>query len=340
MHIRLGLVPAIVVSSAEAVQLFLKTHDAVFCSRPKIQASELISYGNKGVAFAKYGPYWRHMRKFFTLELLSNAKIEMFKEMRREDVCGVVEEIKGVSEGSDKDFINIVLSLMESNNAHGVQLDLDSIKAILLDMLAAGMDTSATASLWALSELMKHPLALKKAQEELYHVIGLDRMVEETDLVKLEYLNMVIKETMRLHPVAPLLIPRESVEDVIVNDYLIPKKSRLIINAWAIGRDPNVWLGDPEEFNPSRFANSDIDLYGRNFELIPFGAGRRVCPGLQLGLRSIQLVLAQLLHCFNWELPDGASPCDLDMGEEFGLVVSRAKHLFAKSTYRLKLEKL
>ncbi|KAK9114852.1 hypothetical protein Syun_021649 [Stephania yunnanensis] len=322
MHIRLGLVPTIVVSSVEAAQLFLKTHDAVFCSRPKIPASELISYGNKGVAFAEYGPYWRHMRKLCTLELLTNAKIEMFEEMRRGEVCGVVEEIKGVGRAGNSCQGVVNVSYRKRGLAHQmkrINKDLDALFNKIIDehmrstkekqgsdhkdFINIIMDASATASLWTLSELMKHPFALKKAQEELKDVIGLDRMVEEKDLVKLEYLNIVIKETLRLHPVAPLLLPRESVKDIIGNDYLIPKK----------------------------FANTDIDLYGRNFELIPFGAGRRVCPGLQIGLRSIQLVLAQLLHCFNWELPNSVlSPCDLDMGMEFGLVVSRAKHLFAK----------
>ncbi|KAK9114881.1 hypothetical protein Syun_021678 [Stephania yunnanensis] len=404
MHLKLGLVPTIVVSSADAAKLFLKTHDAAFCSRPKTQASEVMSYGRKAMAFSEYGPHWRSMRKLCTLELLTNAKVEMFGGMRREEVRRVVEEIRGgggaefrrivdealkvagafnlndfvpflkvldlqcsgigirpsneeseqgigciiqpshrptyakrkENHGNHKDFIDIMISLMDSDCAHEVQLDLDTIKALLLDLLAAGLDSTATTVTWAFAELIKHPFAMKKAQEELKDAIGLDRMVEEKDLVNLEYLNMVIKETMRLHPVAPLLVPRESIEDVIVNDYHIPKKSRLIINAWAIGRDPKAWSGDPEEFDPSRFANSDIDLSGRYFELIPFGAGRRGCPGLQMGLSSVQLVLGQLLHCFDWELPDGVSPRDLDMGEKFGLAVAKAEHLLIKPTYRLK----
>ncbi|KAK9105675.1 hypothetical protein Scep_022519 [Stephania cephalantha] len=427
MHLKLGLVSTIVVSSADAAKLFLKTHDAAFCSRPKTQASEVMSYGRKAMAFSEYGPRWRSMRKLCTLELLTIAKVEMFGGMRREEVRRVVEEIRGggggevvdltwkvdklvedmtvkmifgsggvefrrivdealkvagafnlndfvpflkvldlqglgrrmkrvskeldalfnqvidqhmrsakENHGNHKDFIDIMISLMDSDCAHDVQLDLDTIKALLLDLLAAGLDSTATTVTWAFAELIKHPFAMKKAQEELKDAIGLDRMVEEKDLVNLEYLNMVIKETMRLHPVAPLLVPRESIEDVIVNDYHIPKKSRLIINAWAIGRDPKAWSGDPEEFDPSRFANSDIDLSGHYFELIPFGAGRRGCPGLQMGLRSVQLVLGQLLHCFDWELPDGVTPCDLDMGEKFGLAVARAEHLLMKPTYRLK----
>ncbi|KAK9114856.1 hypothetical protein Syun_021653 [Stephania yunnanensis] len=148
---------------------------------------------------------------------------------------------------------------------------------------------------------------MKQVQEELNNIVGIDRMVEETDLPKLKYLYMVIKETMRLHPPGPLLLPHESIEDVVVNDYYIPKGSRLIVNAWAIGRDPKVWSNNVEEFDPSRFAITDVDLQGQHFELIPFGAGRRVCPGMQMGLRVVQLVMAQLLHCFNWELPHDRS---------------------------------
>lgn len=204
------------------------------------------------------------------------------------------------------------------------------------DILTAAMDTSATAVEWALSELMKHPEEMKKVQKELETAVGLDRMVEESELDNLEYLDMVVKETLRLHPVGPLLLPHESVEDCTINGYHIPKKSRVVINAWAIGRDPEAWT-DPEKFWPERFVSSNIDLRGRDFQLIPFGSGRRGCPGMQLGLTVVKQVVAQLVHCFDWELPDGMLPSELDMSEEFGLVIPRAKHLLAVPTYRLKI---
>lgn len=201
-------------------------------------------------------------------------------------------------------------------------------------MLAAAMDTSATAIEWVLSELMKHPRVMKKVQKELEDVVGLERMVEESDLDRLEYLEMVVKESMRLHPVAPLLLPHEAMEDCMINGFHIPKKSRVIINAWAIGRDPSVW-SDAEKFFPERFVGSDIDVRGRDFQLIPFGSGRRVCPGMQLGLTVVRLVVAQLVHCFDWELPNNMQPTELDMTEEFGIVTPRANHLLAIPTYRL-----
>ena len=201
-------------------------------------------------------------------------------------------------------------------------------------MLVASMDTSATAIEWAISELIKHPRVLDKVQRELEVVVGMDRMVEESDLENLDYLDMVVKETFRLHPVSPLLIPHAAVEDCVVNGFDIPQKSRIFINVWAIGRDPNAWT-DPEEFVPERFVGSSVSMRGRDFQLIPFGSGRRMCPGLQLGLIIVKLVVAQLVHGFDWELPNGMLPSELDMVEVFGLTTPRANHLLAIPTCRL-----
>lgn len=201
-------------------------------------------------------------------------------------------------------------------------------------MLAGSMDTSATTIEWALSELLKHPDVMKKVQGELADVVGMEKMVEESDLEKLEYLDMVVKETLRLHPVAPLLLPHQSTEGCTVNGFHIPKKSHVMINVWAIGRDPAAW-SEAEKFIPERFVGSSIDVQGNHFALLPFGSGRRRCPGIKLGLTVVQLVVAQLVHCFDWELPDNMSPNDLDMTEEFGITVPRAKHLVAIPSYRL-----
>ena len=196
------------------------------------------------------------------------------------------------------------------------------------------MDTSSTALEWAMSELMKHPAVMKKLQQELESVVGLDQMVEESHLDKLEYLDCVVKEALRLHPVGPLLIPHQSVEDSEVGGFHVPKKARVIVNVWAIGRDPDVWA-DPDCFLPERFIGSEIDLRGHHFELLPFGAGRRGCPGLQLGLTVVKLVLAQLVHCFDWELPHGMKAIEVDMTENFGLTTARAKPLMAVPSCRL-----
>ena len=196
------------------------------------------------------------------------------------------------------------------------------------------MDTTATTVEWILAELLKNPRVMKKVQQELDEKVGLHRMVEESELENLTYLDMVVKEALRLHPVVPLLLPHAALEDCIVDGFHIPKDSRVTINAWTIGRDPNAW-SDPEKFTPERFIGSNIDVRGHDFQLIPFGSGRRICPGMQLGLTVVRLMLARMVHCFNWELPNGMLPSELDMTEEFGLVMTRAKHLMAIPTYRL-----
>ncbi|KAK1371691.1 putative flavonoid 3'-monooxygenase [Heracleum sosnowskyi] len=213
------------------------------------------------------------------------------------------------------------------------KFDRFDVKAILMDMFAA--DTTSTTIEWIFSEILRHPRVMKKVQKELEQVVGMDKMVEESDLESLEYLNIIIKEAMRLHPVAPLLLPHHSIEDCMVDRFFIPKNSRVIINVWAVGRYPKVWT-DAEKFLPERFCESNIDLRGRDFELIPFGSGRRGCPGMQLGLTIVHLVVAQLLHYFNWDLPNGMQPSELDMTEEFGVLVGRATHLIAIPTCRLK----
>lgn len=236
-------------------------------------------------------------------------------------------------------FVDVLLSmdnkLVNSDGEVLYIMEKENIKAIILDMIIASYDTSSTMIEWGLSELIRNPHIMARLQEELQAVVGMDRMVEENDLPNLSYLEMVVKEAFRLHPAGPLLIPHESVKDTTINGYHIPEKSRMFINIWAIGRDPKVWSDNADEFFPERFIGSDIDFKEHNFQLIPFGAGRRACPGMLLGLRNVRLILAQLVHCFNWELPDGKSPEDLDMKEEFGLSLPRENDLLLKPTYRL-----
>jgi len=237
-----------------------------------------------------------------------------------------------------KDILGAALALMRNpNNEFLCSFDRDNIKAIMLDLFVGGIGTSLITVVWVLAALIKHPRVMKLVQEELDSVIGKERLLVESDLPKLTYLDMVVKEIFRLYPVAPLLLPHESMEDVVVGGYEIPKKSRVIINTWAIGHDSNVWSENVEEFYPERFIDRDIDLRGRHFELIPFGTGRRGCPGLQLGLLTVKFVVAQLAHCFTWELPDGMQPEKLDMNEKFGLSMPRANKLLAIPSYRLQV---
>ena len=171
---------------------------------------------------------------------------------------------------------------------------------------------------WAISEILKKPEVFKKATEELDRVIGRDRWVEEKDIVNLPYIDAIIKETMRLHPVAPMLVPRLSREDCNIAGYDILKGTRVLVNVWTIGRDPTLW-DKPNEFYPERFIGKEIDVKGHDFELLPFGAGRRMCPGYSLGLKVIQSSLSNLLHGFTWSLPESMKIEDFNMEEIFGL---------------------
>ncbi|PIN03021.1 Cytochrome P450 CYP2 subfamily [Handroanthus impetiginosus] len=427
---RFGLVPNIIVSSPKAAELFLKTYDLVFASRPPHQAAKYLSWDQRNLAYGQYGPYWRNMRKLCTLELLSSLKISSFQPMRREELGLLIESLKRAAQGhvvvdltvkvsslaaemscrmvfgkkyedkdidergfkcvmqevvklvavpnlgdyfpflgildlqgltskmkalskvfddffekviddhvrdgnhgQNKDIVDTMMSIMQTGQTE-FQFDHRHVKAIMLDMLGGSMDTAASSTEWILSELLKNPSTMKKVQKELEDVVGLERMVEESDLEQLTYLEMVIKETFRLHPVAPLMLPHYATEDCKVDGYDIPKESRIIINTYAIGRDPSAWT-DPEKFIPERFLGSDIDVRGQHFQLLPFGSGRRGCPGMQLGLLQVQLIVSQLVHCFDWQLPNDMLPEDLDMTEEFGLVTTRANHLMAIPTFRL-----
>ncbi|KAK8656213.1 hypothetical protein V6N13_098169 [Hibiscus sabdariffa] len=221
----------------------------------------------------------------------------------------------------------------DSSNS-SIQLTKDNIKAIIMDVMFGGTETVASAIEWAMAELMKSPAELKKVQQELSDTVGLDRVVQESDLEKLTYLKCAIKETLRLHPPIPLLL-HETAVDSVLGGYHVPARSRIMINAWAIGRDPSSWE-DADVFKPSRFLDGGApDFKGSNFEFIPFGSGRRSCPGMQLGLYGLELSVAHLLHCFNWELPDGMQPSELDMNDSFGLTAPRATRLVAVPSYRL-----
>ncbi|CAN1829106.1 Cytochrome P450 71D10 [Linum perenne] len=215
----------------------------------------------------------------------------------------------------DEDLVDVLLSFTEKRDVE--------IKAVILvsfcDIFLGGSDTSSTLVEWIMSELMKNPLVMQKAQKE-------EGEVDESRLDELHYLQLIIKETFRLHPIAPLFLPRECRETVVVNGYLIPEKTRVTINAWAIGRDPRHWT-NPDEFIPERFVDSSLDYKGHDFQFLPFGSGRRVCPGIQFGLAVVELLLANLLYHFDWKLPGEMKPRDLDMDEVFGSTVGRKNDL-------------
>ncbi|KAL2906621.1 Cytochrome P450 71D10 [Bienertia sinuspersici] len=418
MHLQLGEVSTVVISSAEMAKEVMKTHDFMLCNRPEMLMPKIVYYNSSDIALCPYGEYWRQVRKIATLELFTGRRIQAFRCLREEGVLDFVkallphakdgsvvnltskiftlnfditlrlainkkgkegeefrrlttvltELVSGFSIGDlypSMEFISVIsgmksklqklgngvdkvmdpiieehMSNMREGKEEGDLVDVllkfhkdrihdskefslttDNIKAI--ELFTAGGETSSTIIDWAISELLKNPEVMKKAQNEVRSVLQREElMIEEATLNKLKYLKLVIKETLRLHPPLPCLVPRESLKSCVINGYEIPVKNRVFINVWAIGRDPRHWK-DPENFNPERFEGSSIDYKGTHFELIPFGAGRRMCPGIGLGIAIVELVLAMLLYHFDWKLPED----DLDMEETFGLVGRRKNDL-------------
>lgn len=424
MHLQLGEVSTVVVSSPGMAREVMKTHDAVLCDRPKMLMPQVVFYNCSDIALAPYGEYWRQVRKIATLELFTARRVQSFRCFREDGVLDFIKSLlpeaeagnvinltsklfaltfditlriavnkkandeeefrKLVSEMSasvsgfsigdlypsikfistvsgmkrklqefvkrldrimdpvieehlcnkrqgkeEGDLVDILSKFHKDDLQHGSEFSLttDNIKAIVSELFAAGGETSSAVVDWAMSELLKNPRVMEKAQNEVRQVLqGNEKMVDEANLDKLKYMKLIIKETLRFHPPLPCLVPRESLERCEINGYEIPPNTRVFINAWTIGRDPEYWK-DPDLFNPERFEDSSVDYKGTYYEFIPFGAGRRICPGMGLGLATIELVLATLLYHFDWKLPHGCKPEDLNMDEAFGIVGRRKNDL-------------
>ncbi|XP_059643857.1 probable (S)-N-methylcoclaurine 3'-hydroxylase isozyme 2 [Cornus florida] len=213
---------------------------------------------------------------------------------------------------SQKDFLDVLINNSCTN---------DQINYLLLELFSAGTDTSTSTVEWAMAELIKSPECIKKIREELTREIKQD-FVKESHLPQLHYLQACFKETLRLHPPAPFLLPCRAPESCRVMNYAIPKNCQVLVNVWAIGRDPMIWE-DPLKFKPERFLNSTLDFKGNDFEFLPFGAGRRICAGLPMAAKQLPLILASLIHSFDWSLPHGNAPNELDMNEKVAVILRK-----------------
>ncbi|CAI9103909.1 OLC1v1002499C1 [Oldenlandia corymbosa var. corymbosa] len=219
-----------------------------------------------------------------------------------------------------QNFLDVLLQLQREENAN---LHRDSIKAILLNMMLAGAETTYSLMEWTFSQLMRNPNVMAKLQGEVRQKPGrkLGQMITEDDLDSLPYLKAVIRETLRTNPPVTLL-NRVSKEAVKIMEYDVAAGSEVFINVKVIGRDPLLWE-EADVFRPERFLNSPVDVKGQHFEYLPFGSGRRICPGSSLALTTAQLTLANLIHNFNFALPNNAKPDELDMSEGHGMVTKR-----------------
>ncbi|XP_061988193.1 flavonoid 3'-monooxygenase CYP75B137-like [Rosa rugosa] len=278
---------------------------------------------------------------------------ELYPGLARFDLQGIAKQMKDVElrfdrifekvinqrltmqkEGAKEsnDFLTFLLRSIDEGGDGKTPLTMTHLKAMLLDMVVGSTDTSATTIEFAMAEIMNKPVVLQKAQKELDVVVGKDSIVQESHIHKLPYLDAVMKETLRLHPALPVLIPHCPSETCTVGGYTIPKGSRIFVNVWDIHRDSSNWK-NPLEFNPERFLNGKYDYTGSDFNYFPFGSGKRICPGIATAERLVMHLLASLLHSFDWKLPQGQTK--LDVSEKFGLVMKKKVPMVAIPTPRL-----
>ncbi|TVU45109.1 hypothetical protein EJB05_04582, partial [Eragrostis curvula] len=345
MMLRLGETPLVVASSKDTARAVLKTHDTNFATRPKLLAGEIVGYDWADILFspivarAAFGKKRKNAAEFMAaikagVGLSSGFCIpDLFPTWTTvlAKITGMKRSLQDIHETNvDENLVDVLIALQEKGG-FGFHLNNSRIKAIILDMFAGGTGTSASAMEWAMSELMRNPSVMKKLQGQIREAFHGKTQVTEGDLQasNVRYLKLVIKEVLRLHPPAPLLVPRESIEACELEGYAIPSKSRVIVNVFAIGRDPKYW-DDAEEFKPERFEEGGVDFNGGSYEFLPFVSGRRMCPGFNYGLASMELALVGMLYHFDWSLPEGIK--EVDMEEAPGLGVRRRSLLMLCAT--------
>ncbi|KAL3511394.1 hypothetical protein ACH5RR_030797 [Cinchona calisaya] len=283
-----------------------------------------------GFCIGDFFPSWKWVNSVSGMKrrLMNNLKdLRMVCDEIINEHLRKIEDTGSSGVASEKeDFVDVLLRVQKQDDLE-VPITDDNLKALVLDMFVAGTDTTSATLEWTMTELARHPNIMKRAQEEVRQIAASKGRVEETDLQHLHYLRAVIKETMRLHPPVPLLVPRESLAKCTIDKYDIPANTRVLINTYAIGRDADSWE-NPLEYNPERFVGKDgIDFKGQDFRFLPFGGGRRGCPGFSFGLASVEISLARLLYHFDWKLPQGVGADDVDLTEIFGLATRKRSAL-------------
>ncbi|KAF2289776.1 hypothetical protein GH714_038578 [Hevea brasiliensis] len=233
-----------------------------------------------------------------------------------------IEERKLMKKREGRDFLDALLEYEGDGKGGPDEISAHRRLIIILEIFFGGTETTSGTIEWVMVELFRHPESMRRVKEELNRIVGPKRKVGESDIDELPYLQAVIKESMRLHTILPFLVPRNTLQDTNFMGFDIPKDTQVFINAWAIGRDPDTWE-DPLSFKPERFLGSDVDYRGQNFELLPFGSGRRICVGFPLAHRMLHLTLASLLHSFDWELGSNSAAETIDMKERMGFTVRK-----------------
>lgn len=258
--------------------------------------------------FCDYIPFMGWIDKLRGLHGRLERNFKEFDELYQEIIDEHLDPNR--QHDDDEDIVDVLLQLKKSRS-FSFDLTFDHVKGVITDILVAATDTTSATSVWAMTALIKNPRVMKIVQEEIRSSRVKKYILDEDDIRNFPYLKAVIKETLRLYLPAPLLVPRESSEKCTIGGYQIPARTIVYVNAWTLQRDPNIWK-NPEEFYPERFLDNSINFLGQDFELIPFGAGRRICPGIPMAVASLELILANLLYSFDWKLPDGLLKEDID----------------------------
>ncbi|CAN0902707.1 Corytuberine synthase [Linum grandiflorum] len=359
ISLKLGTQLLIVASSPASASQILKNHDKFFSGR-HISKANPFAPGFLDRAAIVWAPTctddWRSLRTLCRTELFSPKAIESQSAIRERKVeemlafllaneggrvnvgetvfttvfnslCNVFfsRDLLRFGEGDDENGLKSHVRRMMDL---GVAPNVADFYPFLARLDPQGTDTTTTTIEWTMAELLKNKEAMTKLREELAREIGTTDAITESNVSHLPFLNACIKETLRLHPPVPFLIPHRAQETCEVMNYTIPENCQVLVNLWAIGQDPAVWV-DPFSFKPERFidGSTGADYKGRDFEFIPFGSGRRMCPGLPMAVKQLPLILAALVNGFDWSLPDGEDPAELDMGEKFGLTLQKVQPL-------------
>ncbi|KAL4562780.1 hypothetical protein LXL04_026810 [Taraxacum kok-saghyz] len=231
-----------------------------------------------------------------------------------------------LSSSTNNDVLDSLLNLVQKDES---SFSCDDMRHLFFALFVAGTDTATGTIEWAMAELIRNPVKMEIVRSEIFKDMQNNtEHIEEKHIPQFPYLQAVIKETLRLHPPAPFLVPHQAIDNVEVKGFMVPKNAQIICNVWAMGRDPSVW-SNPEMFMPERFLESNIDYKGQDYELIPFGAGRRICPGLSIAHRMMHIVLGSLIYKFDWKLEGNIRVEDMDMEEKFGLTLPRKVPLMA-----------
>uniref|UniRef100_A0A2N9IAU4 Cytochrome P450 n=1 Tax=Fagus sylvatica TaxID=28930 RepID=A0A2N9IAU4_FAGSY len=279
--------------------------------------------------YANMADYFPWLRWLDVQGLRRNMKRDLGKALEIASKF-VRERLKDRQVGTEerKDFLDVLLEFEGNGKEEPAKISDRDLNILILEIFMAGTETTSSTTEWALTELLLNPESMIKVKDELTRVVGPNQKVEESHIDNLSYLQAVIKEILRLHPPIPFLVPRKAIQDTNFMGFNIPKNTQVLVNAWAIGRDPDVWE-DPLSFKPERFLGTKIDYKGQHYELIPFGAGRRMCAGVPLAHKVLHLVLGSLLHKFDWELDGNVTRETMDMKDKLGIVMRKREPLLA-----------